>query len=67
MVNEAVRENQIMALDLTPVPRFDSLDLMKENVSLIKIDQRTRQAVAHYWTTRSAQQRKQKESGRGVP
>ncbi len=56
-----------MALDLTPVPRFDSLDLMKENVSLIKIDQRTRQAVAHYWTTRSAQQRKQKENGRGVP
>jgi len=64
IVSEAVREDQILAPDLTPDPRFDSLDLMKENVVLTQIDQRTRQAVAHYWITRSAQQRKQKESGR---
>ena len=37
---------------------------MKKNTSLEQIDQRTRQAVAHYWATRLAQQRKQKESGR---
>ena len=37
---------------------------MKEHFALEQIDQRARQAVAYYWATRSAQQRKQEETGR---
>jgi hypothetical protein len=37
---------------------------MKENRALNEIDSRTSQAVAHYWTTRAAQQKKQQQSGR---
>ena len=37
---------------------------MKEDFALEQIDQRVRQAVAYYWATRSAQQRKQEETGR---
>jgi len=37
---------------------------MKKYTSPDQIDQRTRQAVARYWGTRSAQQQKQAENGR---
>ena len=37
---------------------------MKKDFALEQIDQRARQAVAYYWATRSAQQRKQEETGR---
>ncbi|MCK4356337.1 restriction endonuclease, partial [Candidatus Bipolaricaulota bacterium] len=37
---------------------------MKENSTLGQIDRRARQAVTRYWGTRSAQQRKQEETGR---
>ena len=37
---------------------------MRENVTLEQIDRRTRQAVAQYWGTRSAQQRRQEVTGR---
>ena len=37
---------------------------MKENQTLNEIGQRTSQAVANYWVTRTAQQRKQEQSGR---
>ncbi len=39
------------------------MDMGREGV-LEYIDQRTRQAVARYWSTRSAQQRRQEETGR---
>lgn len=38
--------------------------LMKGNRTLNEINSRTSQAVAHYWTTRAIQQRKQQQSGR---
>jgi hypothetical protein len=36
---------------------------MDEKKNLFRLDERTRKAVAHYWKTRSSQQRRQKESG----
>ena len=45
-------------------PGYASLSAMKKNSTLGQIDRRARQAVARYWGTRLAQQRKQEETGR---
>jgi hypothetical protein len=37
---------------------------MRETEMIDRLDERTRRAVAHYWGTRTAQQRRQRQSGR---
>jgi hypothetical protein len=37
---------------------------MQENRTLQNLDTRTRQAVAHYWRTRSTQRKRQQQTGK---
>ena len=37
---------------------------MQENRTLQNLDKRTREAVAHYWTTRSTQRTRQQQTGK---